>query len=183
MIFPADPETDLAAIIDGTPSLSRFAALLREHGFSPFSASPSSSASPASSVSSVSPSPLGEKAGAGNGGRGSGGNGGRRANDEGGERGVEVEGARRLGTRKKFTTVFAPTNYALDRLERERPWLFQELEGGRGGVAGVNEGEGGDGVGNADGGGRAASGEGGGWVPIRELLAYHLIPGEALFSR
>ncbi|CAM9554062.1 unnamed protein product, partial [Scytosiphon promiscuus] len=29
----------------------------------------------------------------------------------------------------------------------------------------------------------AGNGEGGGWVPIRELLAYHLIPGEALFSR
>ncbi|CAM9615222.1 unnamed protein product, partial [Ectocarpus fasciculatus] len=32
VMFPADPSTDLAAILDGTPSLSRFAALLREHG-------------------------------------------------------------------------------------------------------------------------------------------------------
>lgn len=86
-------------------------------------------------------------------------------------------GEARSTTTRKFTTVFAPTNDALDRLERERPWLFQELAGV--GAAGVDGEEGG--VGDIEGGG--IGGEGGAWVPIRELLAYHLVSGQALFSR
>ncbi|CAM9554131.1 unnamed protein product, partial [Scytosiphon promiscuus] len=64
VMFPADPATDLAAILDGTPSLSRFAALLREHGFSPFS----SPRSPSSASSSSSPSGGNANGGASRGG-------------------------------------------------------------------------------------------------------------------
>lgn len=114
VLFPVDPETDLAAIIDSTPSLSRFSSLLKELGLSPTAS------------------------GGGGGGGGS-------------------------GSDNKFT-VFSPTNDALARLEERRPWLFDNSTYFGGGV------------------GRAGTG-GGGWSPLRELLAYHVVPGDAQFSR
>lgn len=116
VLFPADPQQDLAAILGGTPSLSRFSALLSEHGLSPTMDADS---------------------------------------------GDMISG--------NSFTVFAPTNDALDRLEEQRPWLFSS--------AGLfNDGE------NFGGGGRGKKGDEG-WSPVRELLAYHLVPGDALFSR
>lgn len=114
VLFPADPEADLAAIIDSIPSLSRFSSLLKEHGLSPTAS--------------------------GSGGSGGGG-----------------------GGDKKFT-VFSPTNDALARLEERRPWLFDNSTSFGGGVRGAGTGA-------------------GGWSPLRELLAYHVMPGDAQFSR
>lgn len=108
VLFPADPEADLAAIIDSTPSLSRFSILLKEHGLSPTA-----------------------------GGSG--------------------------GGDKEFT-IFSPTNDALARLEERRPWLFDNSTALGGGVNGAGTGA-------------------GGWSPLRELLAYHVVPGDAQFSR
>lgn len=81
------------------------------------------------------------------------------------------------GNRAPFLTVFAPTNAALARLERERPWLVRNstataAAAAVGGDAGNMEAAGEGGVGDAD-----------DWSPVRELLAYHLVPGAALFSR
>lgn len=79
------------------------------------------------------------------------------------------------GSRAPFLTVFAPTNAALARLERERPWLFRNSTATTtafGGDKGSKEAAGGGGLGDAD-----------DWSSVRELLAYHLVPGAALFSR
>ncbi|CAM9723497.1 unnamed protein product, partial [Ectocarpus sp. 13 AM-2016] len=167
VMFPADPSTDLAAILDGTPSLSRFAALLREHGLlappSPFS--PSSSSSFFSAAAGARPAALtrGDPEAVVGGSqkqkdkRGGGGGGVHRVSE---------------GSRAPFLTVFAPTNAALARLEKERPWLFRNSTAAVDGEAGGKEAASEGGVGDAD-----------DWSPVRELLAYHLVPGAALFSR
>lgn len=112
MLFPADPQTDLATLLDQIPSLSNFAALLKEWGTFPnsrrrYSSGRQSSESGASGTSSGRGEKLSGRVGAArvqDGGSGSGG---------GGD--AETE----------FFTVFAPTNDALERLKTDRPWLFQ----------------------------------------------------------
>ncbi|CAM9636936.1 unnamed protein product, partial [Ectocarpus sp. 12 AP-2014] len=180
VMFPADPSTDLAAILDGTPSLSRFAALLREHGLlaPPYPSSPSSSSSflsaaaagarPAALTRGDSEVVVGgsqKQKDKGRGGGGGGGGGGHRVSQ---------------GSRATFLTVFAPTNAALARLEKERPWLFRNSTATAAVAAAAAVG--------GEAGGKEAAGEGGkgdadDWPPVRELLAYHLVPGAALFSR
>ncbi|CAM9468474.1 unnamed protein product [Ectocarpus sp. 8 AP-2014] len=170
VMFPADPSTDLAAILDGTPSLSRFAALLREHGLlaPPSPSSPSSSSFFSAAAAGTRPATLtlGDSEVVVGGSQkqkdergGGGGGGGHRVSE---------------GSRAPFLTVFAPTNAALARLERERPWLFRNSTAAAAvvGDAGGKEAAGERGVGDAD-----------DWSPVRELLAYHLVPGAALFSR
>lgn len=140
VIFPADPGTDLAAVLDNTPSLSRFSGLLKEHGLSPVAA-----------ISKTSKSNTLHKA----------------ASRRGGGTAQGRDGA-------GVFTVFAPTNDALARLEEERTWLFQNSSS-----LGAREGSSGDqherGVSEGE-----TEEE---WSPVRELLAYHLVPGDALFSR
>lgn len=104
-------------------------------------------------------------------------------------------------------TIFAPTNDALERLEKDRPWLFhhndsswaQERDAGadagagwgRKGCVGVKSAGGrevdgvvGTGVrGCKQGGYNGGGGEVMEWNPVREWLAYHMVPGPAQFSR
>ncbi|CAN0458372.1 unnamed protein product, partial [Discosporangium mesarthrocarpum] len=68
-------------------------------------------------------------------------------------------------------TVFAPTDDALAKLEEERPWLFSSN------TTSTSTSSTGDGNGDGDG-----EGGMGGWSPVRELLAYHLVPGQRIFS-
>lgn len=198
---------DLAALLDKTPSLSRFSALLKEQGISPTAT--------AQRYSTGQRSPSGEL----------GGGGGRISPDEslgcredsissaervyggnatasmrggpgGGCGGIDGDGNGNGNDAKPaFFTVFAPTNNALDHLEAERPWLFQnsssfrflDLEGGLYSDPGGRPaaGAGGNGArGARESGGAGLSPRGlDGWSPIRELLAYHLVPGVAQYSR
>ncbi|CAM9653651.1 unnamed protein product, partial [Choristocarpus tenellus] len=82
-------------------------------------------------------------------------------------------------------TVFAPTDEALARLEEERPWLFSNSSSGSSSRFG-SEGRGsagGDHLESGDSEEDDGEGQSSVWNPLRELLAYHLVPGPGLFSR
>lgn len=184
VIFPAYADMDLAAILEDNPSLSRFSALLRAHGFLPFSSSSRSSSSwSRPNSSTVTGDNLNDAADGRGGGAGGDGEVGSRGwhNDE--RNSTKLE-----GQQKTFTTVFAPTNDALKLLEEQRPWLFQnatEAASTAATTAAAAVGGNTRGSGSGSGGGRMGRGDGddGEWSPIRELLAYHLVPDAALFSR
>lgn len=177
MIFPADPELDLASMLDASPSLSRFSALLRENGLLPLY---SSFPSPSSSFRSKRGGPASSGSAGGTAGEAA-----VRGGDNGGESWEGREGRNsELGGNDKtaFTTMFAPTNTALNLLEKQRPWLFQNSTAAAAAAGGGAAG-GGDGLGEGIAGGEAGDGGVGKWSPVRELLAYHLVPGATLFSR
>ena len=151
-------------MLDATPSLSRFSSLLRDNGllplYTPFPYHPS--ARPNRRLPAI------------HGGGGT-------SWDQNEERDSRLL---RESGQIKFTTMFAPTNAALNRLEKQRPWLFQNsTAAAAGGGGGGGEAGGGEGLGEGRGTGEAAGGDAGEWSPVRELLAYHLVPGAALFSR
>lgn len=191
MIFPADAEMDLAAMLEDIPSLSRFSALLREHAFLPSSFRSKSDPATAAVTGDIHVDNTVDGFGAVGGDGEEDGRRRWRDNDDNDKR----NSIRLGGQQTTFTTIFAPTNDALELLEEQRPWLFHNAKeaasaaaaaaaavdgsssgSGSSGVEGFGEEGGGWGMGRGDGGDRE-------WSPIRELLAYHLVPDAALFSR
>lgn len=146
VLFPADPETDLASLLQSEPSLSRFYEFLEEEQLLPG------------------------------------------ATGEGGDENGAVARQRKASSGEKdaldgvgvggLFTVFAPTNDALERLERNRAWLF----GGASEVSGNTPRGAATGDGGHEGSERTEN-EGQASSPLREMLAYHIAPGSAQYSR
>lgn len=205
VLFPADPGTDLETLLDVTPSLSRFSSLLKEQGLSPKSTrshwtfdngkggDTEGGASGETGSSDVRPRLRAESLTHRDGSIG------QKEEEESGNIPAREDGGGRVhrhdfGRAEPSFTIFAPTNDALERLETERPWLFQTSSPSL-----SQEGNGGETMGSESaenvGGGRDEAeragdkGPGGlsslgvGRNPLREFLAYHIVPGAPQYSR